>query len=385
MATDPARPDLALSFDMIAPEGYGEIIGGGERQSNYDTLLKRIREQQSAGGSFSVVSRPAPLRQRPACGLRPGPGAHRGLDLRNRAHPRSDPLPTHALSRLSLSAAASANRGAAEQHANMAEKIRIIGVPMDLGASRRGVDMGPSALARRRSANAAEAAWADTVEDIGNITVKQPEEQHYGEKRANISTEIAETCKGLAETVQKDAGRRTCAAGSRRRPFHRGGNHRGRGRSLSQGVEAHRHDLAGRAWRHEHAGIVRLRATFMACRWRRIMGYGPPELVDLVGIQAEGRAAQCGAGRRARSGFARERSSSRNRASHVFTMRDIDERGMREVMADALRFAMRRYRRHRRQPGYGLRRSLRRPGRGHAGARRRHLSRGAPGAGNDCR
>jgi asparaginyl-tRNA synthetase len=44
MATDPARPDLALNFDMIAPEGGGEIIGGSERQSNYETLLRRIHE-----------------------------------------------------------------------------------------------------------------------------------------------------------------------------------------------------------------------------------------------------------------------------------------------------------------------------------------------------
>jgi len=44
MDTDPARPDLALSFDMIAPEGGGEIIGGGQRQSSYETLLKRIHE-----------------------------------------------------------------------------------------------------------------------------------------------------------------------------------------------------------------------------------------------------------------------------------------------------------------------------------------------------
>ena len=44
MDTDPARPDLALSFDMIAPEGGGEIIGGGQRQSSYETLLRRIHE-----------------------------------------------------------------------------------------------------------------------------------------------------------------------------------------------------------------------------------------------------------------------------------------------------------------------------------------------------
>ena len=52
MATDPERPDLSLSFDMIAPEGYGEIIGGGERQSDYDTLVRRIRESGLPEESF---------------------------------------------------------------------------------------------------------------------------------------------------------------------------------------------------------------------------------------------------------------------------------------------------------------------------------------------
>jgi len=52
MATDPARPDLALSFDMIAPEGGGEIIGGGERQSSYETLLARIREHNLPEEAF---------------------------------------------------------------------------------------------------------------------------------------------------------------------------------------------------------------------------------------------------------------------------------------------------------------------------------------------
>ena len=52
MATDPERPDLALSFDMIAPEGGGEIIGGGERQSSYETLLRRIREHNLPEEAF---------------------------------------------------------------------------------------------------------------------------------------------------------------------------------------------------------------------------------------------------------------------------------------------------------------------------------------------
>jgi asparaginyl-tRNA synthetase len=52
MATDAARPELSLSFDMIAPEGYGEIIGGGERMADYDTLLRRLREHNLPEESF---------------------------------------------------------------------------------------------------------------------------------------------------------------------------------------------------------------------------------------------------------------------------------------------------------------------------------------------
>ena len=52
MATDAARPELALSFDMIAPEGYGEIIGGGERLADYDTLVRRLREHNLPEESF---------------------------------------------------------------------------------------------------------------------------------------------------------------------------------------------------------------------------------------------------------------------------------------------------------------------------------------------
>src|SRR6202167_1983899 len=52
MATDAARPELSLSFDMIAPEGYGEIIGGGERLADYDTLLRRLRGHNLPEESF---------------------------------------------------------------------------------------------------------------------------------------------------------------------------------------------------------------------------------------------------------------------------------------------------------------------------------------------
>ena len=52
MAEDPQRPELALNFDVIAPEGYGEIIGGGERQSSYETLIRRIHENNLPEEAF---------------------------------------------------------------------------------------------------------------------------------------------------------------------------------------------------------------------------------------------------------------------------------------------------------------------------------------------
>jgi asparaginyl-tRNA synthetase len=44
MKPDPAQPDRALCVDVLAPEGYGEIIGGGQRLDDYDLLLQRIKE-----------------------------------------------------------------------------------------------------------------------------------------------------------------------------------------------------------------------------------------------------------------------------------------------------------------------------------------------------
>ncbi len=46
MAPDPERPELSLSADVLAPEGYGEIVGGGERLADHDLLRRRIHEHQ---------------------------------------------------------------------------------------------------------------------------------------------------------------------------------------------------------------------------------------------------------------------------------------------------------------------------------------------------
>ena len=52
MKPDPARPELALGVDVLAPEGYGEIIGGGERLADLDLLLRRIEEHKLPREAF---------------------------------------------------------------------------------------------------------------------------------------------------------------------------------------------------------------------------------------------------------------------------------------------------------------------------------------------
>jgi asparaginyl-tRNA synthetase len=52
MKPDPDRPEISLSVDVLAPEGYGEIIGGGQRIDDYDLLLSRIKEHQLPQEAF---------------------------------------------------------------------------------------------------------------------------------------------------------------------------------------------------------------------------------------------------------------------------------------------------------------------------------------------
>jgi arginase len=219
----------------------------------------------------------------------------------------------------------------------MPQKIRIIGVPMDLGASRRGVDMGPSAL-RVAGLQARIRQLGNQVEDMGNIAVKQAEEQHYGEKRAKYLTEISETCKELAGTVQK-----TLEEGLL--PVVLGGDHSIAVGTLS-GVSAHyrkQEKNIGYIWLDAHGDMNTPESSpsgnIHGMPLAALMGYGAPELVELLGFKPKVQPQNVvlvGI----RDLDAQEKRLVKKSGVHVFTMRDIDERGMREVMSEALKFAM---------------------------------------------
>src|SRR5258708_313641 len=54
MEPDPVRPDLALCVDVLAPEGYGEIIGGSQRMASHDLLRPRIRRHHLPEETFKL-------------------------------------------------------------------------------------------------------------------------------------------------------------------------------------------------------------------------------------------------------------------------------------------------------------------------------------------
>src|SRR5260370_27551932 len=82
--------------------------------------------------------------------------------------------------------------------------IAIIGAPLDLGAGRRGVDMGPSAM-RVANINKRVATLGYEVEDLGNVAVDQPESLPEGPRHAKYLPQIAAACQRLATIVEQVA------------------------------------------------------------------------------------------------------------------------------------------------------------------------------------
>ena len=219
----------------------------------------------------------------------------------------------------------------------MPQKIRIIGVPMDLGASRRGVDMGPSAL-RVAGLQARIKQLGHQVEDIGNLSVKQPEEMPYGEKRAKYIEEIADACKDLGTAVQK-------SLEDGYMPLVLGGDHSIAVGSVS-GVGAHfrkEEKSIGCIWLDAHSDMntpeTSPSGNVHGMPLSALMGYGTEELYDLFGYKPKiepQNVALVGV----RDLDSHEKKFIKKLGVKAFTMREIDERGMREVMSDALKYAM---------------------------------------------
>lgn len=214
--------------------------------------------------------------------------------------------------------------------------IAIIGAPLDLGAGRRGVDMGPSAL-RVANLNARLASLGYEVHDLGNVPVVQQEAEPEVHERARYLPQIADVCRKLADIVNS-------ALSAGQVPLVLGGDHSAAIGTVS-GVSMHFHERSermGLIWIDAHADLNtpdsspsgNIHGMPLAC----CVGMGPAELtgiggytpkvdprnVALVGVRAVDEL---------------ERLHVHDSGIAAFTMRDIDERGLRAVMDEALRIA----------------------------------------------
>ncbi len=222
--------------------------------------------------------------------------------------------------------------------ASAPRRIRILGVPLDLGASRRGVDMGPSAL-RVAGLEAHLEALGHEVSDGGNVRVEIAETQPAGASNARFLTEIADTCTRTAQAVS-DAMKQGLT------PLILGGDHSLAAGSVS-GVSHYFHQHAqklGLLWLDAHsdintpatspsgnvhgmplAALTGLGTDSGLSPLARIFDYLPkvsPENTVVLGV---------------RSIDAHERANLHAAGVRgVYTMRDIDERGLRTVMQEAL-------------------------------------------------
>ena len=196
--------------------------------------------------------------------------------------------------------------------------------------------MGPSAV-RVAGLEARLEELGHVVEDAGNISVAIPEQKKEGDPHAKYLKEIAATCTKHAELVLK-----TLEAG--KVPLALGGDH-----SVAAGTVAgvaefyrRRNEKIGLIWIDAHTDINTPESSpsgnVHGMPLAATMGLGPAELSNIFNFSPKVSPENCvlvGV----RDIDAIERANVRRAGIHVLTMRDIDERGMRTVMEEALRIA----------------------------------------------
>ena len=212
--------------------------------------------------------------------------------------------------------------------------VAVLSVSMDLGAGRRGVDMGPSAM-RIAGLTPMLAGLGYEVHEAGTVTASGPETTDAGDSRARYLPEIADVCRRTYETVRKSLDERAL-------PVVLGGDH-----SLSIGsvaaVAAHygaSNESIGVLWVDAHTDMNTPETTpsgnIHGMSLAILTGQGGPEaLQSLAGFKPAvhpGNVCVLGA----RDIDAAEKDVVRESGIRVFTMAEIDERGMAACMDEAI-------------------------------------------------
>src|SRR5271165_6083490 len=207
------------------------------------------------------------------------------------------------------------------QNIETPRQIRIIGVPLDLGQSRRGVDMGPSAV-RVAGLESKLEALGYNVKDGGNVSVAVLETRPEGDPRAKYLTEITETCTKEAELVLK-----TLESGHI--PIILGGDHSIAAGTVSGVAEFYRRQnkKIGLIWIDAHSDIntpeTSPSGNVHGMPLGAIMGLFDSPLSNIFGFSPKVKPDNCvlvGI----RDVDTNERDNIKRAGVHAFTMRDMD-------------------------------------------------------------
>lgn len=211
-------------------------------------------------------------------------------------------------------------------------QIRVIGAPMDLGADRRGVDIGASAI-RYAGLNDRLRRLNYNVLDVGNLVIPQPESQPVGMPRLKYLDQIVQVAQELEHIVTT-----TLQAGDF--PLILGGDH-----SIALG------SIAGAALAHKNVGVLWIDAhadfntdqttpsgNIHGMILAALAGIGDKRLTH-INDRSPKIQRQAIAIVGARDLDAEEQRLLRSHAIHIFSMSDIDQRGIFTIMQEAIAIA----------------------------------------------
>jgi arginase len=215
--------------------------------------------------------------------------------------------------------------------------IHLIGVPLDLGAGRRGVDMGPSAF-RIAGLGDKLSALGYTVVDKGDLPAPIPETKAPQDEHKKYIAEIAKVCTKLYQTSLESLHEGAL-------PIVLGGDHSlGAGSVAAAAIWARKtaKKPIGLIWVDAHGDMNTPRSTpsgnVHGMPLAALLGQQPAELARIGGFAPKVRA-----DRTVLVGIRnlddREKELVKAARVHVFTMKDIDRRGMAAVAEDAIRLA----------------------------------------------
>jgi arginase len=210
--------------------------------------------------------------------------------------------------------------------------IALVGVPLDLGASRRGVEMGPSAVRLARLASRLESLGHQVI-DTGDVHVPTRETLGFGSGIEFLPT-ITEVCREVAT-------RTAALVRNGQIPLVLGGDHSVGGGSVA-GVStalAERGQRLGLIWLDAHADLntpgSTLSGNVHGMPVAHLLGHGDPGMAGLASPSPAIRPEHTviiGA----RDLDQAERTNAREFGVTIYTMRDLDERGLRTVLAEAI-------------------------------------------------